>query len=128
MPANTFALLFDLDGTLIDSAGDLAQTVNAILLADGLPPLTLAQITGCLGDGLRMLLVKTFALQGRSLSEADIARLMPEFEKTYRAIQPQPSCIYPGVIDFLKAQKARGIKLGLCTNKYEEATLRILKT
>jgi len=122
-----FALLFDLDGTLIDSAVDLQTATNVILAQEGLSPLNRKEIESCLGDGLRKLLIKAFAMKGRALSDAEVARLMPDFDKAYAVIEPQPSMIYPGVVEFLTAQKARGVKLGLCTNKYETATFRILK-
>jgi phosphoglycolate phosphatase len=128
MNTANYALLFDLDGTLIDSAGDLQTATNAILDQEGFAPLNRAAIETCLGDGLRLLLIKAFKLAGEDLDNDDLSQLMPDFMKIYAAIEPQPSCVYPGVLDFLKAQQARGVKLGLCTNKYESATLRILKT
>jgi phosphoglycolate phosphatase len=97
------------------------------LKQEGLPPLDLTSIKSCLGDGLRRLLIGVFRLSNLDLSEAEVNRLMPVFAEIYRGITPDPSCIYPGVLDLLKNCKACGIGLGLCTNKYEEATLRLVK-
>jgi phosphoglycolate phosphatase len=121
------ALLFDLDGTLIDSAPDLRQAINTVLTHENLPVLTLEQAKLCLGDGLKKMLVKAFGLAGHPANEQDMQRLMPIFAEVYKSITPKPSCIFEGAREFLEAQAAQGIKLGLCTNKYEEATHRLLK-
>jgi phosphoglycolate phosphatase len=126
MPASNYALLFDLDGTLVDSAIDLQFATNVILTQEGFAPLSREDIEHCLGDGLQKLLEKAFARAGHNLSEEDVKRLMPDFADAYAHLKPQTTA-YPGVVDFLKAQKARGVKLGLCTNKYESATHKVLK-
>lgn len=120
------AILFDLDGTLIDSAIDLRKVTNATLAGLGARALSLAEMKICLGDGLQRMLEKAFELAGHKTSATDFEKAMADFTARYAAQKSSPSIIYPGAVDFLKSQKQLGVRLGLCTNKYESATQRIL--
>lgn len=121
------AILFDLDGTIIDSLYDLQKAINGLLAQEKRRPLTLPEMRACTGDGLRIMIGKAFEMTGDAKSDDAIAKLMPTYLDIYAGIIPQPSCIYEGMLDVLKSQKAEGIKLGLCTNKHEVSTRRIMR-
>lgn len=120
------AILFDLDGTLIDSAPDLQATANILLGAKNRRPLTLDEMKNCTGDGLQTMLEKAFRLTGEACDNATIQRLMPEFLDIYEGIIAQPDCIYPGMVDFLQREMAAGTRMAVVTNKHEAAARRIL--
>lgn len=109
-------VIFDLDGTLVDSAPDIAQAVNRTLTDWNLRNFDLAQITLWIGEGSRVLITRAFQAAG---SDADIDQVMPGFLKHYgdTALDGQA---YPGVAETLQALHEGGIKLALCTNKPEQ--------
>jgi phosphoglycolate phosphatase len=121
------AILFDLDGTLIDSSADLCDVVGTLLKQEGLPPLSVKAMESLLGHGIKRMLLDTFELAGRKLDDQEFQRLRAIFDKHYTAVIPKPSCIYDGVIALLEQLNADGIKCGLCTNKGEANTHHILK-
>jgi phosphoglycolate phosphatase len=109
-------VIFDLDGTLVDSAPDIAVAVNRALTDWNLRTFDLAQITLWIGEGSRVLITRAFRAAG---SDADIDQVMPGFLKHYgdTALDGQA---YPGVTETLQALHEQGIKLALCTNKPEQ--------
>ena len=121
------AVIFDLDGTLIDSAPDLAGSLNAVLEADGLSAVTLEQVRLMIGNGVPKLIERGFAAQGRILPEADIAQRTPRFMEIYFARATQETVLYPGVMDCLRALTTRGVRIGLCTNKPTDVSTQILR-
>lgn len=117
---------FDLDGTLLDTSGDLAATLNRVLAEDGRPPLPLARILGMVGRGVDVLLEQAVAATGGG-DAAVVARLQPRFVATYGAHIAEHSRPYPGVLDALDALAAQGITLAVVTNKLEALTLPLLE-
>jgi phosphoglycolate phosphatase len=118
------AVIFDLDGTLVDSAPDLAAAANALLAEHGLPPLGTAEIAAMVGDGVAKLVERALAARqasGVSLADA-VARFMGFYERDPATL----TRAYPGVPDGLRRLRVAGIRLGLCTNKPERATRLIL--
>jgi phosphoglycolate phosphatase len=121
------ALICDLDGTLLDSAPDLRQALNAALKAEGRRALTLEEVEAMIGDGMLPLIQRAYAATGAPVS---VAESYPKFERFigfYRELQPDPAQIYPHVTEVLAALQKAGVKLAICTNKQEEATHRLLK-
>jgi len=116
-------LVFDLDGTLIDSAPDLAQAVNALLAELGKPPLAEKAIRPMIGDGSRLLLSRALAASGIEGPPDAFERFMVH----YLAFIADKTVVYPGVLETLAALEAQGHPLGVCTNKPFKPTERVLE-
>ena len=109
----SFAILFDLDGTLVDSRADIAEAVNAALRAVGLPERSLEEVTGFIGEGSRRLLEKAIAPHDELLAEAHAA-----WEQAYAAGLLQHTAFYPGMRELVaKLASERPGKLAVHTNK-----------
>jgi phosphoglycolate phosphatase len=112
-------LVFDLDGTLIDSAPDIADAVNALLKELGKAPLALDDVKSMIGDGAPVLLQR--ALAAASVAET-AAALMPRFKILYEAASTNRTTLYPKVREILEEFRRQGRQLSLCTNKPSAAT------
>lgn len=120
------ALVFDLDGTLIDSAPDMTRVLNRTLAQFGRPALTEAQVRTMVGDGSAMLVRQAFAATGAPLEdEAAVRPVLRHYLDTYLD-DDQPSALYPGVAETLAALAGAGVRLGLCTNKPEAIARKLL--
>lgn len=115
-------LVFDLDGTLIDSRADLATAVNLMRKHYGLPPLPLDTITAYVGNGLRMLVTR--ALAGTSINVEDAVRVQ---KPLYLAHMYDETALYPGVLATLQQLRQAGHTLAIATNKPVDACEDILK-
>lgn len=120
-------LIFDLDGTLMDSAPDLRQALNGTLAAHGRRGLTLEETTRMVGDGMLTLLTRAFAATGTPVNDADSYALFQEFIDHYRNQKPDPAQVYPHTVETLAHYRDRNVKLGVCTNKQEAATIHLLQ-
>lgn len=121
-------LILDLDGTLIDSAADLADSVNAMLREMDRGTVSLEAVRGMIGDGLGMLAFRALTATGEPPDRAEIpafaARLLAHYVDPKR--EPK-TVVFPGVTQVLHDLSAKGVKLGLCTNKAQAATELVLK-
>jgi len=111
-------VIFDLDGTLVDTGPDLTRALNHVMAALDRPPASLAQVRGLVGQGARALIQKGLALSGGG-DPALIDQTLPLFLDYYRenvCIDSQP---YPGATALLDALIGQGVAIGLCTNKPE---------
>lgn len=118
------AVIFDLDGTLIDSAPDIHACVNRVLLGHGVEQLSLATVTSFIGNGVPTLIDRVNAHCGVDPKLAP--QMLGEFLDYYNADPIALTTIYDGVIDALLALRSRGLKIGLCTNKPFEPANSIL--
>jgi phosphoglycolate phosphatase len=116
-------LVFDLDGTLVDSAPDIAAAANDTLVELGAAPLSLAAITRMIGDGAPKLMERALAAAGLPMAVADV---MPRFMTFYDHHATRAVTLYPAVSKTLAALKADGYRLGVCTNKPTVATHAVL--
>ena len=116
------AVVFDLDGTLIDAAPDIAAVLNRVLAADGLAPLGLEEVHGMIGDGATVLLQRGFAAR-KAVAEP---RHLAAFIADYQENPVRETVCYPGIMEALTTLRAEGRVLGLCTNKPAGPTTRIL--
>jgi len=107
-------LVFDLDGTLVDSAPDIAAAVNALFAELGLPAMELALIRRMIGDGAPVLLERALLHVGATQTAAE---LMPRYSVHYSEHAVGLTKLYPNVGETLTALHAAGCRLGICTNK-----------
>jgi len=120
MPAPPSAALFDLDGTLIDSAPGIAGAVDRTLEALGHAPAGEAVVLGWIGEGARILLRR--ALRHAGVDPADEAGFEQAFAvlmRHYAESLPRQARAYPGAEDALRGLRAQGVQVALCTNKPE---------
>jgi phosphoglycolate phosphatase len=120
------ALIFDLDGTLVDSAPDLLGATNAVLAALGRSLIDPATLRHMVGFGAGSLITQAMTATGAPPSEAQMPELMTIFLDHYRAHIADHSTVFPGVHETLAALKADGARLGVLTNKPHDMTLSLL--
>lgn len=119
------AIIFDLDGTLVDSAPDLHASANLMLAEQDLGPLDLSVITSFIGNGIGALVARCYAACTMPLDEAALAKATARFTEIYMAAPTHFSRLYPGVLETLEELNGRGYTIGICTNKAEAAARRI---
>lgn len=117
-------IVFDLDGTLIDSAPDIHAGANGLLADEGHAPLTMAEARSFIGNGAAVFVQRMRAARG--ISDSEQPRLHAEFVRRYDDFVSL-TYPYPGVVAALQELKARGHSLGICTNKPHRPTLAILR-
>lgn len=117
-------VIFDLDGTLIDSAADLAHAVNGMLSALGREPLEIGAVRGMIGDGMGKLVER--ALAARALDGLAPAEAQRMVLSLYQAEPVRTTAPYPGVPAALEQLRAAGLRLAVCTNKPAELAETIL--
>lgn len=123
MPQKRHTLVFDLDGTLVDSAADIAAAANETLAELDAAPLDLARIKQMIGDGAPKLMERVLAASGLTIT---VAEIMPRFMVFYDRYATQQVTLYPGVAETLRQLKAADYRLGVCTNKPTTATHAVL--
>lgn len=122
------AVVIDLDGTLLDTAMDLATAANLMLVELGKPELPFATIQSFIGKGIHKLVKRS--LTNHLDVEPDLAlfeKALPIYEYHYRENLSKHTRPYPGVVDGLKALRQKGFRLACITNKAEAFTLPLLK-
>jgi phosphoglycolate phosphatase len=124
IPALT--VVFDLDGTLVDTAPDLIATLNEVFGRAGLPQVVFAQARNMVGGGARALIERGLKAEGRALGKAEIDRLYREFIDHYAAHIAERSRPFPGVEAALEKLERSGCRLAVCTNKLEWLSIRLL--
>ncbi|WP_375251124.1 HAD hydrolase-like protein [Sphingomonas sp.] len=115
----------DLDGTLLDTSGDLAAAVNHALASVGRPPLTVEQVKPMIGGGARHMLAQGMAATGGCTEEelGVLHRRLLDFYEAHIAVLTRP---YPHAIDTLDRLDALGVKVAIVTNKLEALALAVL--
>ncbi len=116
------AVVFDLDGTLIDSCPDICAALNRVLAANALAPLSADSVREMIGDGAQALLARGFAARGGVAQPRHLSAFIAEYEP-HSAERTRP---YPGIPAALAALHQAGYPLGVCTNKPERAARHIL--
>ncbi len=120
------AIVFDLDGTLVDTAGDIVAALDALLVESGRPAVGHAAGRAMIGDGARMLVERGFAATGGPVADLDAA--FKRWVEIYSADIARRSTPYPGVRETLAELKHRGIILAVCTNKADAPSRLLLET
>ncbi len=120
-------IAFDLDGTLVDSAPDLARAVNAMLSSVGAQPLAVGAVIAMIGDGIDALVERALASAfGRPPASAEFAACLPLVIAHYGDCIVRHSHLYPGVMEALSGLRQRGMPLCCITNKFSQLTLPLI--
>ena len=122
MPHAPLAILFDLDGTLVDTAPDLLASLNAVLTRVGHRPVVPRELRSMVGHGVKALFERAFKETGTAVSPEQLAHYSTEFLTHYRANIAHESRPYPHVRETLEALADTGAILGVCSNKPQELT------
>jgi phosphoglycolate phosphatase len=129
MPLVTFlppeAVIFDVDGTLLDTAPDLCGTLNALLAEHGRTPMPLDRLRPMIGDGAAKMVERGFAASGSV--PVDFAGLVRRFIEIYEGRIADETQPFPGVVACLDRLRAAGMRLGVCTNKTTRLTDTLLQ-
>ena len=115
-------IVFDLDGTLVDSRRDLADAANALIVERGGTPLSIERITSMVGEGAALLVSRALSAAGL---EPDLDTALPRFLAHYDERLAVHTTTYPGIGEVLRALTARG-RLAVLTNKPQHHTDRLL--
>jgi phosphoglycolate phosphatase len=121
------AVIFDLDGTLVDSAPDLMLATNHVLSRLERRAITMDEVRSFVGHGARALIKRGCAATGDAIDEKTLDFYFAEFLRFYEKNIAVNSVAFPGVIDLLKRCAAGGLKMGVCTNKLEGLSVRLLQ-
>lgn len=117
-------LLFDLDGTLIDSVPDLRAALNRMLRERGRLPLSAAEVKSMVGDGVPALVARALGARGADPGDATA---LPRFLALYEAEPARLTRPYPQVAETLAALRRRGYRTAVCSNKPQHATILVLR-
>jgi phosphoglycolate phosphatase len=120
-----FLLLFDLDGTLVDTLPDLRSALNEALAERGRPPLSPSAVMRMIGDGAAALVAR--ALEASRLDAREAVSLLPRFLELYEAHSSRFSRPYPKVPETLELLRLRGYRTAVCTNKPQRAAEAVLR-
>ena len=120
------AVIFDLDGTLVDTAPDLMRATNHVLESLGRRPITMEEVRSFVGHGARALLTRGLAATGGLPEGYDVEPDYQRFVSFYSANIAGGSEVFPGLIPLLDRLKAEGFGLGVCTNKLEGLSVQLL--
>ena len=120
------AVVFDLDGTLVDSAPGLLEAMNRLLAEDNRPPITLADIVQMIGNGAAKTVERAFTKTGTAPTGVALEQLTARYLTHYDATAADGSSLFPGVLSTLEDLQAAGYSMGVCTNKPRAPTLQML--
>jgi phosphoglycolate phosphatase len=126
LPLAGATIVFDLDGTLIDTAPDLVSTLNLLLAREGVAALPLSEARDMIGQGARALIARGFAAAGAPLGEAKLSALFADFIAHYLAHIADESRPFPGVVAAMDDLAAAGARLAVCTNKRTDLSVALL--
>ena len=124
--ADAPTLVFDLDGTLVDTAPDLIAALNFVLEGEGLPPIPLHSARNMIGAGARKLIERGLEREGRAASVKDINRMTVDFVEYYAAHIADASRPFEGLEGALDELSSHGFRFAVCSNKLEWLSKRLL--
>ncbi len=120
-------IIFDLDGTLLDTAPDLMNSLNHTIEALGLDPVVFEDMTYLVGSGARAMIERALDLQDHLPADGEMDMLFNRFLEHYSATMPGSSAPYPGLPEAMQRLEKAGMDLAICTNKTEALATRLLR-
>lgn len=123
---NGATVIFDLDGTMVDTAPDLIRATNHVIATLNLPPAPAEVIKPAVGGGARAMLLAALEAANYPLGGLDLDPLLEQFFEFYRDNIATNSRPFPGLVPLLERLGDRGVRLGVCTNKREESARLLL--
>ncbi len=120
-------LVFDLDGTLIDTAPDLIDTLNVVFAREGLPPVAYEIARNLIGGGAKSMIARGIEAEGRAVEPAKLEQMFADFISHYSTHVADRSRPFPGLVDALDTLSDRGFRFAVCTNKLERLSVQLLK-
>ena len=120
-------VIYDLDGTLIDSAKDMQMAVSQVLADHGLPPVSEDDVRIFMGQGSKVTMAKAFAKHGKALDDDTLSAVTREFVRYYEADPVSHTSAFAGVPEVVARFARLGLKQGVCTNKFERPSRMILE-
>lgn len=117
-------IIFDLDGTLLDTLGDLTTAVNLTAKEYHQPPLTQQQVSNNIGNGFKVTITKSLP----QVDESEIPTAVAKFKAYYAQVYLDDSKAYDGIDDLLQILQSRGIRLSVVSNKVHDYVLDLIKT
>lgn len=118
------AVIFDLDGTLLNTLGDLRAATNHALEVRGLPPHSMEEIRQFIGNGIRLLICRAMP---KGTPEAEIDAALDDFKAYYAAHIHDRTVPYDGIPQLLTALRKRGIKVAVLSNKIDSASQQLIE-
>jgi phosphoglycolate phosphatase len=119
-------IVFDLDGTLLDTAPDLVETLNVVFAREGLAPLPYDTARNLVGGGAKAMIARGIEAEGRVLAPAKLEQMFTDFIAYYSDHVAERSQPFPGLTEALDTLGARGHRFAVCTNKLERLSVRLL--
>jgi phosphoglycolate phosphatase len=119
-------IVFDLDGTLVDTAPDLISTLNLLLAGEGLQPVAYNDARRMIGGGARRMIERAVSAQGREVPRVELDRMLAIFIDHYGAHIADRSRPFPHLEEVLQRLADEGFRLAVCTNKLEWLSVRLL--
>jgi phosphoglycolate phosphatase len=119
-------LVFDLDGTMVDTAHDLIAALNDTLAEEQLAPIPTSEVGYLVGSGGRVMIERGLRYHGIDPATSDLDRLQARFVSHYARAMPGQSMAFPGLVDALDRFEAAGWRFAVCTNKTESLSRRLL--
>ncbi len=120
-------IVFDLDGTLIDTAPDLVDTLNAVFAREGMPPVPYETARNLIGGGAKMMLARGIEAEGNAVAPAKLDQLFADFIAHYAEHIADRSRPFPGLAAALDVLAGDGYRFAVCTNKLERLSVLLLK-
>ena len=119
--------VFDLDGTLVDTAPDLVGALNVVLALEDLAPITVQDVRHMVGHGARAMIRRGLDWRGRAVSDTRFEELVEAFLGHYELHIADESGLYPDVPEVIEALAADGVQLAICTNKPEKLAILLVE-
>lgn len=124
---NDILIIFDLDGTLIDTSHDLLDSLNYCLKTVDLEPVEYEQLAFLIGQGAKAMLTRAFDLRKRPVSDSELNDFFDLFVSHYGENMPGRSKAYDGLLEALERLRSDGLRFAICTNKHESLAQSLME-